>query len=156
MALTIEATYENGVLKPVQPLPFVQEGTRIWVTLHTSAEEDRVQKAYGLLGWLWLAVALPVRFGAFDASPSCCRSPKGMFSTAGEPILQLETVGRGGICGGVVTAEWLIVREAARSVNAGSRREEEVCRWPTMEGGSTGGERESTQRQRRRRGREST
>jgi hypothetical protein len=78
-----------------------------------------------------MAVALPVRFGAFDASPSCCRSPKGMFSTACEPILQLETVGRGGICGGVVTAEWLIVREAARSVNAGSRREEEVCRWPT-------------------------
>jgi len=51
MALTIEAVYENGVLKPVQPLPRFSEGTRIWLTLHTEAEEDRVGKAYGLLGW---------------------------------------------------------------------------------------------------------
>ncbi|MBI3467736.1 MAG: antitoxin family protein [Planctomycetes bacterium] len=51
MALTIEATYENGVLKPVQPLPLIQEGACIWVTLHIPAEEDRVRKAYGLLGW---------------------------------------------------------------------------------------------------------
>ncbi len=51
MALTIEAVYENGVLKPVQPLPMFTEGTRIWLTLHTDAEEDRVRKAYGLLGW---------------------------------------------------------------------------------------------------------
>jgi len=51
MALTIEAVYENGVLKPVQPLSFVQEGTRLWLTVHVAAEEDRVRKAYGLLGW---------------------------------------------------------------------------------------------------------
>jgi predicted DNA-binding antitoxin AbrB/MazE fold protein len=51
MALTIEAVYENGVLKPVQPLPFIREGTRLWLTLHVVAEEDRVRKAYGLLGW---------------------------------------------------------------------------------------------------------
>jgi predicted DNA-binding antitoxin AbrB/MazE fold protein len=51
MALTIEAVYENGVLKPDRPLPFVQEGTRVWLTLHVVAEEDRVRKAYGLLGW---------------------------------------------------------------------------------------------------------
>jgi predicted DNA-binding antitoxin AbrB/MazE fold protein len=51
MALTIEATYENGVLKPVQPLPFISEGARFWLTLHVAAEENRVQKAYGLLGW---------------------------------------------------------------------------------------------------------
>jgi predicted DNA-binding antitoxin AbrB/MazE fold protein len=51
MAITIEATYENGVLKPVQPLPAISEGTRLWLTLHTAAEEDRVRQAYGLLGW---------------------------------------------------------------------------------------------------------
>lgn len=51
MAITIEATYENGVLKPVQSLPRIQEGARVWVTLHIEAEVDRVRKAYGLLGW---------------------------------------------------------------------------------------------------------
>jgi predicted DNA-binding antitoxin AbrB/MazE fold protein len=51
MAYTIEAVYENGVFKPMQPLTAFSEGTRIWLTLHTDAEEDRVRKAYGLLGW---------------------------------------------------------------------------------------------------------
>jgi predicted DNA-binding antitoxin AbrB/MazE fold protein len=51
MALTIEATYENGVLKPVHPLPAIQDGARLWLTLHIDAENDRVRKAYGLLGW---------------------------------------------------------------------------------------------------------
>jgi predicted DNA-binding antitoxin AbrB/MazE fold protein len=51
MALTIEATYENGVFKPLQALPLLQQGRRLWVTLHLEAEPDRVQKAYGLLGW---------------------------------------------------------------------------------------------------------
>ena len=51
MALTIEAVYENGVLKPVRPLPAIAEGTHIWLTLHTAAEEERAHKAYGLLGW---------------------------------------------------------------------------------------------------------
>jgi predicted DNA-binding antitoxin AbrB/MazE fold protein len=51
MALTIEAIYENGVLKPVSALPAIQEGTRLWLTLHIAAESDRVRAAYGLLGW---------------------------------------------------------------------------------------------------------
>lgn len=51
MALTVEATYENGVLKPVRSLPLMPEGARVWLTLHTAAEEDRVGKAYGLIGW---------------------------------------------------------------------------------------------------------
>jgi predicted DNA-binding antitoxin AbrB/MazE fold protein len=51
MAITVEATYEDGVLKPVMPLPFMREGARVWLTLHTAAEEDRVAKAYGLIGW---------------------------------------------------------------------------------------------------------
>lgn len=73
MALTIEAVYENGVLKPVQPLPAISEGTRIWLTLHTAAEEDRVRKAYGLLGWTGDAetvrrVALDPEFDILESS----------------------------------------------------------------------------------------
>jgi predicted DNA-binding antitoxin AbrB/MazE fold protein len=51
MALTIEAVYENGVLKPVQSLPLIREGTRVWLTLHIDAEEDPVKRSYGLIGW---------------------------------------------------------------------------------------------------------
>ena len=51
MALTIEATYENGVLTPVHALSGIQEGTRLWLTVHIAAESDRVRNAYGLLGW---------------------------------------------------------------------------------------------------------
>ena len=51
MAITVEAVYENGVLKPVKALPFVQENARLWLTLHIAAEEDRATAAYGLLGW---------------------------------------------------------------------------------------------------------
>ena len=51
MPLTVEAIYENGVLKPVQPLPVMQEGARLWLTLHVAAEENPADKAYGLLGW---------------------------------------------------------------------------------------------------------
>jgi predicted DNA-binding antitoxin AbrB/MazE fold protein len=72
MSLTIEATYENGVLKPIQALPPIQEGTRVWVTLHIAAEEDRAQKAYGLLGWTGDAetvrrVALDPEFDVLEA-----------------------------------------------------------------------------------------
>jgi predicted DNA-binding antitoxin AbrB/MazE fold protein len=51
MAMTVEVVYENGMLKPVHPLPYLQEGTRLWVTLHVAAEEDRVRAAYGIIGW---------------------------------------------------------------------------------------------------------
>jgi predicted DNA-binding antitoxin AbrB/MazE fold protein len=51
MSLTVVAIYEHGALKPVRPLPLIPEGARVWVTLHVAAEEDRVHKAYGLLGW---------------------------------------------------------------------------------------------------------
>lgn len=51
MSLTVEVVYENGSFRPVQPLPHLQEGARVWVTLHTAAEEDRVRKTYGLIGW---------------------------------------------------------------------------------------------------------
>ena len=73
MALTIEAVYENGVLKPVQPLGSIQDGTRIWLTLHTAAEEDRVRKAYGLLGWT--GDAETVRRVALDPEFDILESP---------------------------------------------------------------------------------
>jgi predicted DNA-binding antitoxin AbrB/MazE fold protein len=48
MSLTIEAVYENGVLKPSQPLP-LQEHERVRITLHPAP--DIVQRTYGLIGW---------------------------------------------------------------------------------------------------------
>jgi predicted DNA-binding antitoxin AbrB/MazE fold protein len=48
MPLTIETVYENGVLKPSQPLP-LQEHQRVRLTLAT--EPDSVDKTYGLVRW---------------------------------------------------------------------------------------------------------
>lgn len=73
MALTIEATYENGVLKPVQTLPLIQEGSRIWVTLHIWAEENPVRKSYGLIGWT--GDAETVRRVALDPEFDILKSP---------------------------------------------------------------------------------
>lgn len=72
MSLTVEVIYENGVLKPLQPLPAFREGARLWLTLHVDAEEDRVGKAYGLLGWTGDAetvrrVALDPEFGILES-----------------------------------------------------------------------------------------
>ena len=48
MAITIEAVYENGVLKPAQPLPLKEhEKVRIIVKQATS----RVRQTAGLIGW---------------------------------------------------------------------------------------------------------
>lgn len=46
--LTIEATYENGMLKPSQPLP-LKEHERVKVTLET--ERSPLIEAYGIMGW---------------------------------------------------------------------------------------------------------
>ena len=51
MAITVEATYENGLLIPLTRLPVISEGKRIWLTLHIDAEEDAVKRSYGLIGW---------------------------------------------------------------------------------------------------------
>jgi predicted DNA-binding antitoxin AbrB/MazE fold protein len=48
MAITVEATYENGVLKPAQPLP-LQEHEKILVTVHTGVSLAR--QTAGLLRW---------------------------------------------------------------------------------------------------------
>jgi predicted DNA-binding antitoxin AbrB/MazE fold protein len=48
MAITVEAIYENGVLKPAEPLPF-KEGEKVRVTVQTPA--NWVEATAGLLGW---------------------------------------------------------------------------------------------------------
>jgi predicted DNA-binding antitoxin AbrB/MazE fold protein len=54
MSLTVEAVYENGVLKPTQPLP-LQENERVLLSIHTpidfSKALDAVQRSYGLIRW---------------------------------------------------------------------------------------------------------
>jgi predicted DNA-binding antitoxin AbrB/MazE fold protein len=48
MSLTIEAVYENGVLKPSQPLPF-KEHERVQVTVESGM--SRARQTAGLLRW---------------------------------------------------------------------------------------------------------
>jgi predicted DNA-binding antitoxin AbrB/MazE fold protein len=48
MAMEVEATYENGVLRPDHRLP-LNEHQRVRVTVQE--EPNRSQRSYGLLGW---------------------------------------------------------------------------------------------------------
>jgi len=48
MAIVVEAIYENGVLKPAQPLPLA-EHEKVQVTVDTAL--SRVRATAGLLGW---------------------------------------------------------------------------------------------------------
>jgi predicted DNA-binding antitoxin AbrB/MazE fold protein len=48
MAITIEGIYEDGVLKPAQPLP-LREHVRVQITVKTAA--SRVRQTAGLIGW---------------------------------------------------------------------------------------------------------
>jgi predicted DNA-binding antitoxin AbrB/MazE fold protein len=54
MALTVEAVYENGVLKPAQPLP-LKEHEKVRLSITPSAEVQKaleaVQRSYGLIPW---------------------------------------------------------------------------------------------------------
>jgi predicted DNA-binding antitoxin AbrB/MazE fold protein len=48
MSLTVEAIYENGVLKPAQPLP-LQEHEKVQVTIEPRS--NWVQETAGILPW---------------------------------------------------------------------------------------------------------
>jgi predicted DNA-binding antitoxin AbrB/MazE fold protein len=48
MAITVEAVYENGVLKPTQPLP-LKEHQRVQITIQPVT--NWVEATYGLCGW---------------------------------------------------------------------------------------------------------
>jgi len=48
MAITIEATYENGVLKPAQPLP-LREQEKVSITIHP--KESLARQTAGMIPW---------------------------------------------------------------------------------------------------------
>jgi predicted DNA-binding antitoxin AbrB/MazE fold protein len=48
MAITVEAVYENGVLKPTQPLS-LKEQERVEITIRT--KRDWVAETAGIIGW---------------------------------------------------------------------------------------------------------
>jgi predicted DNA-binding antitoxin AbrB/MazE fold protein len=48
MTLTVEAVYENGVLKPARPLP-LRDHEKVRVTV--VREASVAQQTYGLMGW---------------------------------------------------------------------------------------------------------
>jgi predicted DNA-binding antitoxin AbrB/MazE fold protein len=48
MAITIEAVYENGVLKPKEPLP-LQEHEQVQITVHPRF--GKLADSYGIMGW---------------------------------------------------------------------------------------------------------
>jgi predicted DNA-binding antitoxin AbrB/MazE fold protein len=48
MAIVVDAIYEDGVLKPAEPLPLA-EHEKVQITVNTAL--SRVRATYGLLGW---------------------------------------------------------------------------------------------------------
>jgi predicted DNA-binding antitoxin AbrB/MazE fold protein len=48
MAIVVEATYENGVLKPAEPLP-LKEHEQVHITVQPKT--NWVDETYGILGW---------------------------------------------------------------------------------------------------------
>jgi predicted DNA-binding antitoxin AbrB/MazE fold protein len=48
MAITVEATYENGTLKPDQPLP-LKEHERVQISIQSQPPD--IVEAYGIMGW---------------------------------------------------------------------------------------------------------
>ena len=48
MPITVEATYENGILKPAEPLP-LNEHEKVRVTVQTGM--SRARQTAGLMGW---------------------------------------------------------------------------------------------------------
>ena len=63
MAITVEATYEDGVLKPDQPLPLKE---RERVRLRVEAAESRARQTAGLMQWT----------GSTEAADFIARSPE--------------------------------------------------------------------------------
>jgi predicted DNA-binding antitoxin AbrB/MazE fold protein len=49
MAITVTAVYENGVLKPAQPLP-LKEREQVQVTVHRPGSV--ADQTYGMIGWV--------------------------------------------------------------------------------------------------------
>jgi predicted DNA-binding antitoxin AbrB/MazE fold protein len=73
MSISVEATYEDGVLKPAEPLPLKEhERVRITVEEDSAWRTNRVRATAGLMRWKGDAVtiermALDPEFGVEDA-----------------------------------------------------------------------------------------
>ena len=50
MPLTIEAIYENGLLRPIQPLP-LKEQERVQLTIHAATNHNWVSETAGMIKW---------------------------------------------------------------------------------------------------------
>jgi predicted DNA-binding antitoxin AbrB/MazE fold protein len=48
MTITVEAVYENGILKPAEPLPLVNH-QKVKITIQSHS--DWVQETAGMFGW---------------------------------------------------------------------------------------------------------
>jgi predicted DNA-binding antitoxin AbrB/MazE fold protein len=48
VGIVVEATFENGVLKPSQPLP-LKEHEKVQITIHPQV--SWVEETYGIIGW---------------------------------------------------------------------------------------------------------
>ena len=55
MAITVDAIYENGVLKPSEPLPW-KDGDKVRIAV--SSVDSPILKAYGIMGWKGTAAEL--------------------------------------------------------------------------------------------------
>jgi predicted DNA-binding antitoxin AbrB/MazE fold protein len=76
MTLTVEATYEDGVLKPKEPLP-LKEHEKVEVIIRFPAQVqaalEAVRRSYGIIGWTGNAET--VRRVALDPEFSIEESP---------------------------------------------------------------------------------
>jgi predicted DNA-binding antitoxin AbrB/MazE fold protein len=68
--ITVSAIYEQGVLRPLQALPF-QEHEQVWITV--DSDKDAVAATYGIIGWTGDAatverIALDPDFGVDEGS----------------------------------------------------------------------------------------
>ena len=67
MTMTVQATYENGVLKPAQPLP-LDEREQVQVTIQRPTSV--ADRTYGLIGWTGDAEAFEQLFQESDTKRS--------------------------------------------------------------------------------------
>ncbi len=66
MAIEIEAVYENGVLKPDQPLP-LREKERVKVVIR--AKKEPIRQGYGLVQWTGSLEDLDYLINSSDNDP---------------------------------------------------------------------------------------